>query len=48
VRLAVVASVRHDDTSYDDLMMHGVPRAEARERVREDIDRALRSWTWPV
>src|SRR5580658_130354 len=30
--LAVVASVRHEDTTYDSLLMSGVPRAEARER----------------
>ena len=44
VQLAVVAAVRHEDTRYDDLMMNGVPRAEAREFVREDIDRVVRSW----
>jgi hypothetical protein len=44
VQLAVVAAVRHEDTRYDDLMMNGVPRAEARELVREDIDRVVRSW----
>jgi hypothetical protein len=25
-------------------MMNGVPRADAREFVREDIDRVVRSW----
>jgi hypothetical protein len=44
VQLAVVAAVRHEDTRYDDLMMNGVPRADAREFVREDIDRVVRSW----
>ena len=44
VQLAVVAAVRHEDTRYDDLMMNGVPRGEARELVREDIDRVVRSW----
>jgi hypothetical protein len=32
--LAVVASVRHQDTDYDDLLTSGVPRAEARDRIR--------------
>jgi hypothetical protein len=41
---AVVASVRHDDTRYDELLMSGVPRAEARQRVRPDIDRMLNAW----
>ncbi|WP_249997534.1 DUF2293 domain-containing protein [Actinoplanes sp. M2I2] len=47
VRRAVVASVRHEDTPYDDLLMAGVPRGEARERIREDIDRVLQQWQRP-
>jgi hypothetical protein len=39
--LAVVASVRHQDTSYDSLLMAGVPRADARDRIRPAIDRIL-------
>jgi hypothetical protein len=42
--LAVVASVRHEDTDYDSLLMSGVPRAEARDRIRPVIDRILASW----
>lgn len=44
VRLAVIASIRHEDTRYDDLLMSGVPRAQARERIGEDIDRVLTRW----
>jgi hypothetical protein len=44
VRLAVVASIRHQDTSYEDLLMSGVPRADARELVRDDVDRVLNAW----
>jgi hypothetical protein len=44
VRRAVVAAVRHEDTSYEDLLMSGVPRAEARKMVRDDIDRVVESW----
>jgi hypothetical protein len=44
VTLAVVASVRHQDTRYDDLLMAGVPREEARARVGPDIDRVLDTW----
>jgi hypothetical protein len=44
VTLAVVASVRHEDTEYDSLLMSGVPREEARDRIRPDIDRVLNSW----
>jgi hypothetical protein len=44
VTRAVVASVRHEDTAYDELLMAGVPREEARERIRADIDRVLDGW----
>jgi len=44
VTLAVVASVRHEDTGYDQLLMSGVPRAEARNQVRSDIQRLLDAW----
>jgi hypothetical protein len=45
--LAVIASVRHQDTGYDELLMAGVPRGEARARVRPDIDRILAAWQDP-
>ncbi|MCO8274713.1 DUF2293 domain-containing protein [Actinoplanes sp. TRM 88003] len=41
---AVVASVRHEDTPYDQMLMDGVPRDEARQRIRDDIDRVLAAW----
>ena len=44
ITLAVVASVRHEDTRYDELLMSGVDRAEARDHVRPDVDRVLESW----
>ena len=44
VELAVIASVRHQDTSYDHLLMAGVDRADARDRVRDDVDRVLERW----
>ncbi|HYY88961.1 MAG TPA: DUF2293 domain-containing protein [Chloroflexota bacterium] len=47
VRLAVVASIRHQDTDYDALLMSGVPRADARDQVRPDIDRVLAAWQRP-
>jgi hypothetical protein len=46
--LAVAASVRHQDTNYDSLLMAGVPRDIARERVRPAIDRVLESWRTPA
>jgi hypothetical protein len=45
ITLAVVASVRHQDTDYDSLLMAGLSRDEARERVRPAIDRFLQAWT---
>jgi hypothetical protein len=47
VTLAVVASIRHEDTEYDSLLMSGVPREAARDRVRPDIDRVLNGWALP-
>ncbi|RKS08458.1 hypothetical protein DFP74_4156 [Nocardiopsis sp. Huas11] len=44
VRRAVVASVRHEDTPYDEMLMKGVPREEARSRIAGDIDRVLGEW----
>ena len=44
ITLAVVASVRHQDTNYDSLLMSGVPRDLARDRIRPDIDRILARW----
>lgn len=42
--LAVVASVRHEDTRYDSLLMSGMPRDVARDEVRPAIDRVLAAW----
>ena len=47
VMLAVIASVRHQDTDYDELLMAGVPRAVARKQVRPAIDRVLATWQHP-
>ncbi|MBB2912514.1 hypothetical protein FHS43_003797 [Streptosporangium becharense] len=44
ITLAVIASVRHLDTDYDRLLMSGVPRAEARDRIRPGVDRVLTGW----
>jgi hypothetical protein len=43
--LAVVASIRHEDTDYDSLLMSGVSRAEARDLIRPAVDRILASWS---
>lgn len=44
VRLAVAASVRHIDTSFDELLMSGVDRETARHRVGEHVEEVLRDW----
>ncbi|MFC7380725.1 DUF2293 domain-containing protein [Sphaerisporangium rhizosphaerae] len=44
ITLAVVASVRHLDTDYDELLMSGVPRMTARERIRSRVDQILTTW----
>lgn len=47
VTLAVLASVRHLDTVYDDLLMAGVDRTDARERVRGEVEAVLEEWRHP-
>jgi hypothetical protein len=44
VELAVIASIRHEDTGYDELLMAGVERDDARARVRADADQVLEQW----
>ena len=44
LRAAVVASIRHRHTKYDRLLMKGFGRMDARDAVRDDIDRVLESW----
>ncbi len=44
VTSAVVASVRHMDTPYDQLLMSGVPRHEARRRIAVAVEATLRAW----
>lgn len=45
VRLAVIAAVRHNDTDYEHLLMSGVPRDEARRRIRVVVDDVIDSWS---
>ena len=44
VTLAVVASVRHEDTDYDSLLMSGIPRDAARMRIKPAIEQVLAAW----
>ncbi|MBD0844529.1 DUF2293 domain-containing protein [Streptomyces sp. TRM68416] len=41
---AVVASVRHVDTPYDQLLMSGVPRHEARRRIAALVETVIGGW----
>jgi len=47
ITLAVAASVRHQDTGYDTLLMSGLPRDAARHQVQPAIDRVLTAWRQP-
>ena len=44
VELAVIASVRHEDTRYDEMLMSGVDRELARAQVRAQVARKLEEW----
>ena len=45
IDLAVIAHVRHAHTNYDELLMSGTERLDARRQVREKIDRVLVKWS---
>jgi len=44
VTSAVVASVRHVETPYDQLLMNGVARHEARRRISGAAELVIRGW----
>jgi hypothetical protein len=44
LELAVIASIRHRDTEYDELLMAGMDRAAARAQVRNEVDRLMEGW----
>jgi hypothetical protein len=46
VRLAVAAHVRHAETKYDDLLMRGFERWEAREEVHAQVAHILAKWEY--
>ena len=41
---AVIAAARHRHTPYDRLLMRGYSRGEARNAIRDALDRVLESW----
>ncbi|MBW2707445.1 MAG: DUF2293 domain-containing protein [Deltaproteobacteria bacterium] len=45
VRLAVTAHARHAETNYDDLLLKGSERREAREKVYQKVIQILDRWT---
>ncbi len=45
IDFAVTARVRHAHTRYDDLLVEGLFRDEARAEVRDEIDEVLRKWS---
>ena len=45
IALAVVASIRHEDTDYDELLMSGTARADARTQIKPAIDRVVAAWS---
>jgi hypothetical protein len=44
VRLAVIASIRHRHTNYDEILMETADRPGARAQVRDQIHEILRAW----
>jgi hypothetical protein len=45
---AVVAAIRHNHTRYDRLLMSGWNRSDARDTVRDIIERIIGSWRSPL
>lgn len=44
IGLAVIAHIRHTETNYDELLMAGVERRDARIEVAMDVDEVLEEW----
>ena len=45
IKLAVIAHIRHQHTNYDELLMSGTERLEARSLIRAAIDQVLAKWS---
>jgi hypothetical protein len=43
----VRAAIRHKHTHYDRLLMRGYSRADARDAIREAVDRVMEDWRCP-
>ena len=44
VRLAVTAHIRHAETNYDELLLKGIERWDARDNVHPEVSRVLDLW----
>jgi hypothetical protein len=44
IRLAVIAHIRHAETNYDEFLMQGMERREARGAVQDEIAKVLARW----
>jgi len=44
---AVMAAIRHKHTPYDQLLMRGYSRMEARDSIRDAVDRVVERWRRP-
>jgi len=44
VRLAVTAHVRHAETNYDELILSGEERSDARDMVCDTVEEVLEKW----
>lgn len=41
----MIAAIRHNHTRYDELLMSGSSRVDARDAVRDDVARTLDLWS---
>lgn len=44
IRLAIIAHIRHRETSYDDLLLRGMDRSEARHSIEDKVEDVLTAW----
>ena len=44
VSLAVIAHIRHAETDYDELLLKGYNKLDARKRVKKRVNRVLKRW----
>jgi len=48
VRFAVAAHVRHQETNYDELLLTGFERGQARAQVHAQVSHVLDEWQSPA